>query len=214
MSKDSTSNPGPAQYFLPPTLDLVILLWIIHTLGFALSFLGLLPSQTAIVIFGISPGSPLTNLWTIFSAPLIHGSWQHLFGNSVSLLILGTLVGLRGQLWYVSVISALVSGLGIWLIAPHNTVHVGASGIVFGYFGALLCVGWFERRPLSILLSIASLVLFSEMVTGLFPGTPGVSWQGHLFGFIGGILAIRLTTPQGQGVHRGQGTAEQRGESQ
>ena len=156
--------------------------------------MGLLPGRTAVQIFGIHPGSGVTDLWTIFTAPLIHGSWQHLFGNSVSLLILGSLVGLqgRGQLWQVSIISALVSGLGTWLIAPHNTVHVGASGIVFGYLGALLFMGWFQRRPLSILLSIACLVLFGEMVVGLLPGAPGVSWQGHLFGFLGGVLAARL----------------------
>ena len=94
----------------------------------------------------------------------------------------------------MSIISTVVSGLGIWLIAPRNTVHVGASGIVFGYLGALLFMGWFERRPLSVLLSIASLVFFGEMIMGLFPGAPGVSWQGHLFGFIGGVWAARLAT--------------------
>ena len=108
-----------------------------------------------------------------------------------------------GRLLHVSIISAVVSGLGVWLIAPHNTVHVGASGIVFGYLGALLFLGWFQRRPLGILLSIASLVLFNEMISGLFPGAPGVSWQGHLFGFLGGVLAARLA-PRGSGAEMNQ----------
>ncbi|KKZ12441.1 MAG: hypothetical protein TE42_04640 [Candidatus Synechococcus spongiarum SP3] len=184
----------PTGRLLPSTLHLVGLLWIVHILRLALSFVGLLSRQASARIFGIHPGSGVTDLWTVFTAPLVHGDWRHLLGNSVSLLILGSLVGLqgRGQLWQVSIISAMASGVGIWLVAPHNTVHVGASGIVFGYWGALLLMGWFQRRPLGILLSIACLVLFSEMVVGLFPGAPGVSWQGHLFGFLGGVLAARL----------------------
>ena len=197
MSHSSTSGSPATGRFLPSTLRLVALLWIVHILRLILAFLGLLPGRVAVQAFGIYPGSGVTDLWRIFTSPLIHGDWQHLFGNSVSLLILGTLVGLqgRGQLWQVSIISALASGLGIWLIAPHDTVHVGASGIIFGYLGALLFTGWFQRRPLSILLSITSLVLFNEMIIGLFPGAPGISWQGHLFGFLGGVLAARLSTP-------------------
>lgn len=196
MNHGRASSPLATGRLLPSTLNLVALLWIVHILRLVLSFLGLLPSQASAHIFGIHPGGGVTGLWTIFSAPLIHGDWRHLFGNSVSLLILGSLVGLQGpgQLLQVSIISAVVSGLGVWLIAPHNTVHVGASGIVFGYLGALLFLGWFQRRPLGILLSIASLVLFNEMIIGLFPGAPGVSWQGHLFGFLGGVLAARLAT--------------------
>ena len=194
MSHGSTSRPLPTGRLVPATLSFVALLWIVHTLRLVLSFLGLLSGQDSAQIFGIHPGSGVTGLWAVFSAPLIHGDWRHLFGNSVSLLILGSLVGLRGpgQLWQVSIISALTSGLGIWLIAPRTTVHVGASGIVFGYLGVLLFMGFFQRRPLSILLSVACLVLFGNMVVGLFPGAPGVSWQGHLFGFLGGVLAARL----------------------
>ncbi len=194
MSHGSTSRPLPTGRLVPATLSFVALLWTVHTLRLVLSFLGLLSGQDSAQIFGIHPGSGVTGLWAVFSAPLIHGDWRHLFGNSVSLLILGSLVGLRGpgQLWQVSIISALTSGLGIWLIAPRTTVHVGASGIVFGYLGALLFMGFFQRRPLSILLSVACLVLFGNMVVGLFPGAPGVSWQGHLFGFLGGVLAARL----------------------
>lgn len=194
MSHGSAGRPLPSGRLVPATFGFVALLWIVHTLRSVLSFLGLLSGQASAQLFGIHPGSGVTGLWAVFTAPLIHGDWRHLLGNSASLLILGSLVGLRGrgQLWQVSTISALASGLGIWLIAPNNTVHVGASGIVFGYLGALLFMGWFQRRPLSIVLSITCLVLFGEMVVGLFPGAPGVSWQGHLFGFLGGVLAARL----------------------
>ena len=195
MSHGPAKRPLPTGRLLPATLSFIALLWIVHILRFVLSFLGLLPDQTSWSIFGIHPGSGVTGLRTIFTAPLIHGGWGHLLGNSGSLLVLGSLVGLQGpgQLWQVSIISALASGLGIWLVAPHNTVHGGASGIVFGYLGVLLFMGWFQRRPLSILLSVACLFLFRGMVVGPFPGAPGVSWQGHLFGFLGGVLAARLT---------------------
>ena len=194
MSHGPVRRLLPTGRLPPATLSFIALLWIVHILRLVLSFLGLVPDQISTQFFGINPGSP-SSLWTIFTAPLIHGNWQHLFGNSISLLLLGSLVGLQGpgQLWQVSIISALTSGLGIWLIAPHHTVHVGASGIVFGYLGVLLFMGLFQRRPLSILLSLACLFLFGSMVMGVFPGVPGVSWQGHLFGFLGGVLAARLT---------------------
>ena len=181
---------------LPSALDFVVLLWVVHLVRLGLSFLGVLSAGASVRMFGIRPGGGVASLWTVFSAPLIHGDWGHLVANSISLLLLGGLVGLQGgrRLWQVSIISALVSGWGTWLVAPPTTVHVGASGVVFGYLGALLAAGWFQRRPLPILLSVATVLLFGQMVTGLFPGEPGVSWQGHLFGFLGGLLAARLTT--------------------
>lgn len=108
MSHGPASGPPPTARLLPSTLHLVALLWIVHILRLVLGVLGLLPIQTSARIFGIHPGSGVTDLWTVFTAPLIHGDWRHLFGNSVSLLILGSLVGLRGrgQLWQVSIISA------------------------------------------------------------------------------------------------------------
>jgi membrane associated rhomboid family serine protease len=92
----------------------------------------------------------------------------------------------------VTLFAALGSGLLSWVLGAPGSVHVGASGVVFGYFGFLLLAGFYARSAGSILLSIAVAVLWGGTVFGVLPGTPGVSWQGHLGGFVGGVLAARL----------------------
>jgi membrane associated rhomboid family serine protease len=89
----------------------------------------------------------------------------------------------------VSIVTVIISGLGIWLIAPSNTVHLGASGLIFGYFGYLLLRSYFERSLSSILWSVLVLFLYGGMIWGVLPQQVGISWQSHLFGFIGGGLA-------------------------
>lgn len=86
----------------------------------------------------------------------------------------------------------LVSGLGVWLFAPPYTNHIGASGVIFGYFGFLLSRGYFERSFGTIALSIVVALLYGGMIWGVLPTQIGISWQGHLFGFLGGILAARM----------------------
>lgn len=192
MNEVTPSNrTGPGNPWKPALL-LLLVLWICHALnstvlGGQLRQLGLQPRQ-----------SPL---WHVLSAPFVHASWDHLLANSVPLLVLGTLINLRGvrQFWLISIIAGLISGLGIWLVAPTYSygrvaaVHMGFSGVIFGYLGALLFIGLFERSAFSILLSVVTVVGFSSMVAGVLPGQAGVSWQGHLFGFLGGIAAARLT---------------------
>jgi membrane associated rhomboid family serine protease len=85
----------------------------------------------------------------------------------------------------------LVSGLGVWLFGASG-VHVGASGLIFGYLGFLLLRGYFERNFPSILLSLIVGFLYGGAIWGVLPTQPGISWEGHLFGFIGGVLAARL----------------------
>ena len=178
-----------------PPLVLLLLLWSCHAFNSVV-----LGGQLA--VFGIQPTrSPL---WHLFSAPFVHANWDHLLANSLSLMLLGTLISLRGvrQFWLVSLTAGLISGLGIWLFAPPRsysgamTVHLGFSGVIFGYLGALLFMGWFERSTVSILLSLATALVFGGMVGGILPGQMGVSWQGHLFGFLGGIAAARITARQ------------------
>ncbi|NEO65782.1 MAG: rhomboid family intramembrane serine protease, partial [Moorea sp. SIO4G2] len=92
----------------------------------------------------------------------------------------------------VTTITMLVGGLGVWLLGAPNSVHIGASVLIFGYLGFLLFRGFFERNLPSIFLSILVGFLYGGLVWGVLPSQPHVSWQGHLFGFIGGILAARL----------------------
>lgn len=161
------------------------LLWVIQLVN---SLLG-----GALTQLGVHPRT-LSGLWGIFFAPFIHGGFAHLIANTIPLAVLGWFVMLRKKrdLFTVSAISGLVGGLGVWLVAPGNSVHVGASILIFGYLGYLLLRGVFERRLWPIVGSIATFVLYGGALAGVLPGQPGISWQGHLFGFLGGILAAKL----------------------
>lgn len=130
-------------------------------------------------------------LWGILLGPILHAGFAHLMANTLPFLVLGWFVLLRRlqDFFIVTIIAGLVSGLGIWLTAPANTVHLGASGLIFGYFGFLLLRGYFERSLSSILWSILVLFLYGGMIWGVLPQQVGVSWQSHLFGFLGGGLA-------------------------
>lgn len=139
---------------------------------------------------GIVPRS-VSHLYGIGLAPFLHASFSHLISNTVPFLILGFAVALGGavRLLEVSAIVALVSGLGTWLIAPGGSVTVGASGVVFGYAAYLISRGVFNRRMLELLLGVVVMVVFGgALLYDLIPHS-GISWQAHLFGGVGGVVA-------------------------
>jgi membrane associated rhomboid family serine protease len=143
----------------------------------------------ALVVFGIHPREPI-GLLGVLAAPLLHGSFDHLIANTIPFLVLGWLVLIR-ETWHFFVVSAitiLIAGLGTWLVGQSGSVHVGASGLIFGWLGYLLLGGLFERRIGTIVGSVVVAVGYGSLVLGVLPGTPGVSWEGHLFGFLGGVL--------------------------
>ena len=127
----------------------------------------------------------------ILWAPLLHGSWLHLVGNTVPVLVLGFMILLSGlRLWVeVTAVVWVVAGLGTWLAGGDNTVHIGASSLIFGWLVYLMLRGFFSRRVGQLLLGVVVLVLYGGALLGVLPGQPGISWQGHLFGAIGGGLA-------------------------
>lgn len=173
-------------------LGLVALLWGIEIADWLL-FGNRLPQ-----LLGIRPHS-LSGLWGILFAPFLHGNFAHLLANTLPLLTLGWLVMLRGRgEWIaVSIITALCSGLGTWLFGSYGSTHIGASGVIFGYFGFLLLRGYFERSLTAIAFSLLVAFLYGGIIFGVLPTNQLISWQGHLFGFLGGILAARLlATPQ------------------
>ncbi len=141
--------------------------------------------------YGIRPRS-FAGLWGILFAPLLHGNFQHLIANTVPLLVLGWLVLSTRRLQTflkISLVIVIISGLGTWLIGPRLSVHLGASGLIFGYLGFLLLVGYFERSFRSIALAIVVFFVYGGLIWGVLPLVQGVSWQAHLFGFIGGGVA-------------------------
>jgi membrane associated rhomboid family serine protease len=142
---------------------------------------------------GIEPRE-LDGLDGVVWAPFLHADFQHLIGNTIPFLLLGFAIALGGvaRVILVTVIVAVVGGLGTWLIAPSNTVHIGASGIVFGFAGYLVARGVFSRSPTQLLLGVVVVVVWgATLLQGLVPET-GISWQGHLFGAIGGVVAARV----------------------
>ncbi|MFN7714307.1 MAG: rhomboid family intramembrane serine protease [Pseudanabaenaceae cyanobacterium] len=167
--------------------SLVALLWVITIIDQVI-FHGKMRQ------LGIAPKDP-DGLKGILFAPFLHGDFYHLAANTVPLLVLGWFVMIRSlkDFWWVSLISAVVGGLGTWLIGSPYSVHIGASGVIFGYFGYLLFRGYFERSAVAVGLSIAIAMSYGGLIFGVLPTAgPRISWEGHLFGFIGGIIAAKL----------------------
>jgi len=152
--------------------------------------------------FGIVPHSE-GHLADIFTAPFLHFSWQHLEGNSVPLLVLGFLAAYRGIAKFiaVTVIAVITSGLAVWLFQSSNELTVGASGLIFGYFGYVVVRGLFDRNFVDAIVGALAAVAYAYILTVAIPGTPGVSWIGHAGGLAGGVLAgWILRTRQGPAV--------------
>ncbi|HJV13199.1 MAG TPA: rhomboid family intramembrane serine protease [Propionibacteriaceae bacterium] len=130
----------------------------------------------------------------IFTAPFLHAGWDHLISNSLPFLILGFLVLLSGLArWFVSsLIIIIISGMTAWLMTPENTIILGASGLIFGWLTYLLARGVWSRRPAQVAVAVIVLLLYGGLIWGVLPGTAGVSWQAHLGGAVGGVLAAWL----------------------
>ena len=130
----------------------------------------------------------------IVFAPLLHGGFGHLTANTVPFLVLGAAIALSGlaRVLAVTAIVAVVGGLGTWLTAPAHTVHIGASGLVFGFAAYLIARGVYTRRALHLAVGVVVILIYgSSLMLGLVP-TPGVSWHGHAFGAVGGVAAAWL----------------------
>ena len=124
-------------------------------------------------------------------APFLHSDFGHVASNSVPLLALGGLVAIRGMRYWarVTAVTVVVGGGLTWMMAGGSN-HIGASGVVFGYLGAVLGAAVFERRPKALAPAFLAVGFYSGMLAGLVP-QEFISWEGHLFGLIAGILAAR-----------------------
>lgn len=142
--------------------------------------------------YGIVPRT-MDGLWGIPLAPFLHGGFGHVLSNTVPLLMLGGLVATRGwqTLLGVTLFVVLLGGAGVWLVARGGS-HIGASGLVFGYFGYLVARGWYDRRIVSILIAVVVIVVYGSLIFGVLPTGGRVSWEGHLTGLISGVLVARL----------------------
>jgi membrane associated rhomboid family serine protease len=143
--------------------------------------------------YGIEPREG-DGLIGIVTAPFLHADFGHLMSNTVPFAVMGCAIALKGaaRVLTVTAIVALVGGLGTWLVGPEHTNHIGASGIVFGYATYLLSRGFFNRDAVELAIGlVVGAIWGGALLGGLLP-REGISWQGHLFGAIGGVVAARL----------------------
>ncbi len=175
---------------------MTILMWLVETIDIAA---GDLDSA------GIHPRDA-EGLTGIAASPFLHAGFGHLIGNTIPFLVLGLAIAVGGLVRTLAVVGivAAVGGLGTWLTAPSGAVVIGASGLVVGFATYLVARGAYSRQPWHIIGGLVVLVIYgSTLLVGLVP-TPGVSWQGHLFGAVGGLVAARVLhrapSPAARGV--------------
>ena len=144
---------------------------------------------------GIYPRS-LSGLPGILSSPFLHAGFDHLIGNTVPFVVLGLVIAAAGarRVIEVTVVVVLVAGLGTWLVGPSHVSTIGASGVVFGYAGFLIARGFFVRSFPALAIGVVVAILFGASLAADLIPQAGVSWQDHLFGALGGIIAARLVS--------------------
>lgn len=159
----------------------VSVLWVIQSAGVLFS----LPLN----VLGIMPLEP-ARLYGILTAPLVHGSYEHIFNNTLPLLVLGTALwyGYPRSRWWVIASSWLVSGIGVWLFG-REAVHLGASGVSHGLFFFLFTVSVIRRDARSVGLMMIAFFMYGGMIMTIFPRDPAISFEAHFFGAVGGVLA-------------------------
>lgn len=172
---------GPVPAPLLPVVLMIAVMWGEELLDTALD--GRLDR------FGIRPRQ-LDGLDGIIFAPILHNGFGHLIANTLPFALMGSAIALEGarRFLQVTVIIGLFAGLGTWLTGPPNSVHIGASGLVFGYLTYLVSRGLFAHRVSYLIGGVVTFLVYGGVLWGLLP-QPGVSWQGHVFGAAGGVLA-------------------------
>ena len=150
--------------------------------------------HNALLNLGIRPRR-LSGLIGIFATPFLHANFNHLFYNSIPLLVFSNFILIHGIPFFIEVtlLITIISGLLTWALAKPG-IHIGASGVITGYWGLLVMDIYQQGSILAILLGGFCLYFFAGIILGIFPGERGVSWQGHLFGLIAGILTSYLLT--------------------
>jgi membrane associated rhomboid family serine protease len=193
MTVETPSLPKPKRARTPKgkmqreglllLLGIVALMWLVEIINWIDNY--------GLDNDGIVPRS-FSHVWAIFTSPFIHANFSpHLVDNTIPLVFMGVIIALRGaaRLAAVTAIVIVVGGLGTWLIAPSNTVTIGASGVVFGYATYLFARGLFNRSVLEILTGlVVGAVWGAALLSSIVPHT-GVSWQAHVCGAVGGVVA-------------------------
>lgn len=166
------------------TLYIIAGLWLIHVVNFFLGY--------RLNVFGIYPRHPL-GLIGIAASPFLHGNVNHLLFNSIPLFILMNFILLQGEQKFlcINLTVILFSGLVTWLFG-RRALHIGASGVVMGYWSYLLVNAYQHPSLMAFILAIVCIYYFGGLFLSLLPAEEKVSWEGHVFGFLGGLLAVYI----------------------
>ncbi len=166
-------------------IGFVAALWIIQAVNWATSY-------ALNDAFGLIPRH-VSGLDGVVGMPFLHGSFEHLIANTAPLLLLGALLAATATRALVAM-NVVVVGFGgalVWLLGS-SAIHIGASGLVFGWFGFLITRGLVDRSPVTLGASVLVGLFYGSIIWGVLPGQPGVSWEAHLFGAIAGTAAAFL----------------------
>ena len=180
-------------------LIFVASLWAIETVDFLTNF--------NLDQYGIVPRD-ITGLRGIPLHIFLHGGFGHLLANTPPLIVLGGIISLRGngRLFGSTAFITVIGGSMVWIAAgllSGDGVHIGASGVVFGYFGYLAARAFYERSFSSIFVAVVVIVFYGGgILIGLLPTDPRVSWEGHLFGLLAGIAYAGLIGRQDRETKR------------
>lgn len=169
------------EYYVKPWAEALGVIWCVNILnwmiGSRLNILGIYPRH----VFGLSG---------IICSPFLHGSFGHLLFNTIPLFFLGLAILANGgplTFYWVTLFIAVLGGLGVWLLARPG-MHIGASGVISGYFGYILMTAYQQPGVITVALAIVAAYYFGGIFLGLFPTEKKTSWESHLFGFLSGIL--------------------------
>ncbi|MCQ9167730.1 rhomboid family intramembrane serine protease [Corynebacterium sp. HMSC074C05] len=140
--------------------------------------------------FGVRPRDTST-LWGILTAPLLHADYGHIVANSLPGALFAGLIAMSSKrlFWQVTLLITVVGGGLTWLVGGANTVHIGASGLIYGWLAFLVVRGFVNRRVMQIILGVILASMYSGLIWGVLPTQMAVSWQMHLFGGLAGIWA-------------------------
>lgn len=177
---------------LPQLIALVVggtlvLMWLVEILD-TVAF------DSGLQAHGIEPRQ-VDGLEGVLLAPVLHDGWAHIISNSIPFLVLGALVMTYGlRRWITATVFIIIAaGMATWLMARTGN-HIGASILVFGYFGFLLGMAWFDRTVKSIGIAVLVAIVYGGLIWGVLPSDSGVSWEGHLFGVMAGVAASWLVS--------------------
>jgi membrane associated rhomboid family serine protease len=192
----TVSPRNPTKRILPPRpLAAAIVIVSFTALLYLIELVNLTAFHGSLVRDGIHPRT-LMGLPEIVWAPLLHANWAHLLGNTIPVLVFGFLAmaGGIGPWIAITTVVWIISGLGVWLISPSGSSTIGASGVAFGWLMFLLVRGVVNRSVGQIVVALVLLFYWGSVLWGLVPGREDISWQGHVFGALAGVLCAWLVS--------------------